>query len=87
MYVNESLTQPRQNVFHTLRKIRKSIPNLLAGVSTYDGRVYAYTKNDNAATTNAQRDRRHLVNNNSMLEKFCEEFLKKPLSNFLDSFN
>ena len=89
VYVNESLTQPRQNVFHTLRKIRKACPTLLAGISTYDGRVYAYTKNDNAAasTGELQRDRRHLINNTNMLEKFCEEFLKKPLSNFLESFN
>ena len=88
VYVNESITQPRQNVYHTLRKIKKSCPNLLAGVSTHDGRVYAYTKVENASSAaSSQRDRRHLVNNQEMLQKFCEEFLKRPLSNFLDSFN
>ena len=90
IYVNESLTPSRQDIFHTLRKIRKTSPNLIAGISTYDGKVFAYTKPEAASSssaTNTQRDRRHLVNNKFMLEEFCENFLKRPLSNFLDSFN
>ena len=90
VYVNESLTPTRQDIFHTLRKIRKSSPNLIAGVSTYDGKVFAYTKTENASSSgpaSAQRDRRHLVNNKFMLEEFCEKFLKRPLGEFLNSFN
>ena len=87
LYVSESLTPGRQNIFHTLRKIRRSNPDLIAGVSTYDGRVYAYTKNDpGARASSATRDRRHLINNSDMLKKFCEEFLKTPLQTFLNSF-
>ena len=84
VYVNESLTPARQEIFHTLRKIRKSNPGLLNGVSTFDGNVYAYTKNE---TTNpGQRDRRHRINSSNMLKMFCDEFLKRPLRTFLDSF-
>ena len=87
LYVNESLTPGRQNVYHTLRKIRRSNPDLIAGVSTYDGRVYAYTKNESGArASSTNRDQRHLINNVEMLNKFCDEFLKRPLQAFLNSF-
>ena len=84
VFINESLTPSRQDIFHTLRKIRKSNPGLLNGLSTFDGNVYAYTKNETANSN--QRDRRHQINSKNVLKKFCDEFLKQPLRTFLDSF-
>ena len=86
LYANESLTSSRRKVFNTLKSIKRQHPELVRGVSSYEGRVYAYTKNP-ATVDGPARDRRHLVNDQDMLVKFCRDFIKKPVENFLDSFH
>ena len=85
IYINESLTPTRQTIYHTLRRIKRLNPELVNGFSTYDGRVYAYTKNTSPSASST-RDMRHLINNMEMLKKFCHDYLKKPLTTFLESF-
>ena len=81
-FVNESLTPIRSTIYRTLRNIRKSHPQLVKGCSTFDGNVWAYTKNPNS-----ERDLRHNVNTHERLVRFCADFVKQPLNTFLDSWS
>ena len=83
LYVNENLTPKRRNIFNVLRRMRKSHPGIVKGVTTYDGRVYAFTKPINPAATNP-RDQRHLISDQVMLTNFCREFIKSSLDEFLE---
>ena len=86
LYASESLTPPRRKIFNTLRFMKRQHPELVKGVSSYEGRVYAYTPNDRAVAAGPSRDRRHLVNDHDALVKFCGDFVKKPIETFLDSW-
>ena len=87
LYVNESLTPPRRTIFNTLRQIKRLHPELVCGVSSFEGRVFAYTKSPNSsASATPTRDRRHLVNNYDMLVDFCREFVHQPISTFLNTW-
>ena len=83
VYVNDSLTPIRNTIMYSLRQIRRAHPRLVTGCSSYDGKVYAYTKDPIAG----RRDRRHLVNSHSDLIKFCSEHVKQPLEAFLESWS
>ena len=85
LYVNESLSPTRKTIYYTLRQIRRAHPELLAGCSTFDGKIYAYTK---ASTSDGQqqRDRRHLIITLETLKKFCAEHIKKPIETFLNNY-
>ena len=83
-YVSESLTPARKNIFYTLRQIRKAHPSIVKGLTTRDGRIYAYTEPVNPTATNA-RDQQHYIGNQATLAEFCEKFVKLPLENFLSS--
>ena len=41
-FVNENLTAKRRTIMYVLRKIKKDHPDRVKGLSTYDGRVFAY---------------------------------------------
>ena len=64
--------------------MKRQHPELVKGVSTFEGRVFAYTKNE-SPTANS-RDRRHLVNDYEMLVKFCEDYVRKPIETFLENW-
>ena len=87
LYVSESLTAPRRKVFNFLRFLRRQHPELIDGVSTFEGRVFAYTKNPAPGGAQPTRNRRHLVNDHDMLVEFCREFVKKPIESFLGTWN
>lgn len=82
LYVNESLTPQRAKIYKVLRMMRRSHPELIAGCSTFDGRVYAYTPTP-SSSGEAQRDHRHLILTQDALEKFCDFYIKRPLTTFL----
>ena len=85
IFANESITPLRRTIFNTLRQIKRSHPDLVQGVSTYDGRVFAYTPPDSTSSGTA-RSKRHLVNTHSGLVEFCQNYVKKPLELFLNSW-
>ena len=85
VFVNESLTPPRRKIFNVLRQVKREHPELVRGVSTYEGRVFAYTKNDQPGSE-PTRDRRHLVNSYDMLSEFFRDYVRKPIGSFLDSW-
>ena len=85
IFANESLPPPRRKIFNTLRFMKREHPELVKGVSSFEGRVYAYTPNQSSAASTS-RDRRHLVNDHDALVKFCGEFVNKPIETFLDSW-
>ena len=87
LFVSESLTAPRRKVFNFLRFLRRQHPELIDGVSTFEGRVYAYTKNPTPAGAPPTRNRRHLVNDHDALVEFCRDFVKKPIESFLGTWN
>ena len=73
--MNESLTPSRILIFNTLRSMKRAHPSLVKGCSTYDGRVYAYTKPVSSSPTNG-RDQRHLMSTMDGLDEFCPEYVK-----------
>ena len=85
LYVNESLTPQRAKIYKVLRMMRRSHPELIAGCSTYDGRVYAYTPTPPNPSGEAQRNHRHLIVTQDALQKFCDFYIKRPLTTFLSN--
>lgn len=85
LFANESITPLRRTIFNTLRQIKRQHPDLVQGVSTYDGRVFAYTPPD-STTSGTVRNKRHLVNTHSALVDFCQTYVKKPLQLFLNTW-
>ena len=78
LFVNESLSPLRRNIFFTLRKMKKDVPNLVKGCSTMDGKIFAFTP----PVANGSRDQKHHIGNMTDLHNFCRSFVKKPLENF-----
>ena len=64
--------------------MKRQHPDLVKGVSTQDGKVFAFTRSPTAAESS--RDRRHLVNTYEALVEFCREFVKKPIEDFLEAW-
>lgn len=81
LYCNESLTPGRKQIFATLRRIKKK-HSVVKGVTTQDGRVYAFTKPVNPTSPDA-RDQRHLINSHEALVSFCRDSVKIQLESFL----
>ena len=80
LFINESLTQQRQEIATALRKAKRELPSIITGTTSIDGAVYVWTK---SADRNATRDVRHRVNNFHRFEDFCKSHLGKPMSHFL----
>ena len=101
LYINESLTPRRSTILYTLRRIKRTHPSVVVGCSSFDGRVYAYTKpaptrssaqtqdGESATADSNQRPRnvRHLINTHDSLVNFCRKYVKQPLDNFLESWS
>ena len=85
IYINESLTPIRKTILYALRQMRRNHPNIVTGCTSIEGRIYAYTKNEN--TSQFTRDQRHLINNKEALIEFCTRYVKSPLENFLQNWN
>ena len=81
LFVNESLTPARNSIYRTLRTIKRSAPQLVKGCSTFDGNLFVYTA---PANPNSARDMKHKINTHARLVQFCEDYIKKPLTTFLD---
>ena len=85
LYVNESLTPTRSTILYALRQIKRAHPQLVTGCSTYDGKVFAYTKPSPNAPPEA-RNIRIEINTNERLAAFCTDFIRQPLETFLNAF-
>ena len=91
LFVNESLTPKRTRIRQTLLNMKKKHGDVIRGVSSFEGSVFAYTPQPagSDASTNdgsrRRRDLRHRVNTDEELRKFCREFLKKPLDEFISA--
>ena len=89
IFINESLTQSRKIILQTLLKIRRSTTGIIKGVTTQEGQVVAFTSRPPqaaSATITTQRDLRHVINTKEALQKFCDQYVKKPLEDFVDSW-
>ena len=84
-FVNESLTPTRRTLLFTLRKMKREHPEIVVGCSSFDGKVFAYTKPPSAAPPNT-RNHRHLITTHEKLAQFCREHIKRPLEAFLESW-
>ena len=83
--INESLSPLRQNILYSLRRIRSSHPNILSGCTSIDGRIFAYTKPPD--TSRSSRDIRHLINTKESLQTFCNDYIKRPLEEFVQNWS
>ena len=84
IFINSSLTKQRSAVLQTLLKIKKDHA-VIRGVTSMEGSVYVYTPSPPSASRDARRpkDIRHLVNTRRALQKFCTDFIRKPLEDFV----
>ena len=86
VFVNESLTRQRSAILQTLLRIKKD-HDVIKGVTSMDGDVYAYTAAEDHAVRNRdgqrRRDVRHRLNTRAQLQKFCNDVVKKPLEQFI----
>ena len=85
LYVNESLTPTRRSILYALRQIKRAHPQLVNGCSSFDGKVFAYTKPSPTAPPTA-RSIRVEINTKERLNAFCTDFIKSPLESFLNSW-
>ena len=77
LFINESLTPRRQTILYALRQMKRAHPSIITGCSTFDGRVYAYTKPTSAGPSSApHRNVRHLINSHESLVAFCVQHVK-----------
>ena len=68
--------------------MKRAHPSFITGCSTFDGRVYVYTKPTSPGPSTAlHRNVRHLINSHESLTAFCVQHVKQPLEAFLDSWN
>ena len=85
LFVSESLTPARSTLFFALRKMRSAHPEIVKGCTTFEGKVFAFTKPSNPSVY--ARDQRHFINSYDKLVSFCRDFIKVPMENFLASWN
>ena len=88
IFINESLTKQRSAILQSLVKMKKH-SNIVKGVTSMDGNVYVYTSADPPQTPidgSRPKDRRHMVNTRGELQKFCSEYIRKPLDEFIASW-
>ena len=88
IFINESLTKQRSAVLQTLVKMKKN-NDKVKGVTSMDGNVYVYTASDQPqASIDGQRpkDKRHMVNTRQELQKFCSQYVRKPLEDFIEAW-
>ena len=78
-YLSESLTPLRQKLAATLRRIKKLPNSPLSGMTTLEGRIFAWVKKAEGET----RDKRLCINTLPALEDFCQGYLKRPATEFL----
>ena len=90
IFINDSLTPLRTAVFRTLQRIKRD-NDVIKGVSSVEGEVYAYTAapaehGARDRRTGPRKDQRHRINSQDQLRHFCDEFVKKPLEQFITSW-
>ena len=93
IFINEGLTAQRSAVFRTLIKIKKSYVNnpIVKGVTSIEGDFFAFTspqaeaaqRSDETGSGRRPRDIRHKINTREQLQKFCSEYVAKPLEEFI----
>ena len=81
-YVNDSLTPLRNSVLYALRSVRRAHPELITGTSSSEGKVSAWIKVVGDDAENPVR-RRVFVNTHQQLINFCQDVVKRPLSDFI----
>ena len=76
IFINESLTPQRHEIYQGLRRAKREFPDKINGCSTIDGSIYVWVKSPGA------RDLRLSMNNFERFKNFCEEKFQKPASYF-----
>ena len=79
LFANESLTPNRTSILQTIK-----------GVTTEDGKVFAFTAHPDGTSRSSdengrRKDRRHAINTKEELQTFCDSFLRKTLEDLLES--
>ena len=85
IFINESLTPQRTAVFRTLLRIKRE-NDVIKGVSSVEGDVFVYTAAPPEAGARPPKDLRHRINTRDQLRCFCDEYVKKPLEDFVVSW-
>ena len=79
LYVNESLTPLRQKIVGALSRARKRPGSKVTGLTTIDGRIFAWAKNN----TPGERALRFCINTLPALEDFCQNHVGCPAAELL----
>ena len=79
LYIKESLTKLRQKIALALRKARRRPASPITAITTFDGRIFTWVKNN----TEGERDLRCCINTLPALEDFCQRHLGYPAADLL----
>ena len=86
LFINESLTPTRRKIMYALRQMKRAHPNIVKGSSSFEGKVFVHTLHSRTAP-NGSTTTKHPINTRNELLLFCQNFLKKPLEDFLAEWN
>ena len=81
-FVNENLTPTRKTILWALRQMKRKRPDIVSGCNSENGKIFVWVK----AGSVGNRDAKKQVNNRLQLINFCENFLKEPLSGFINEW-
>ena len=70
LYINENLIPGRARILTVLRRMRRERPSRLSAVGSRDGRVFAWVKPPNPASSAFRR----IVSTMNEVEQLCGEF-------------
>ena len=82
LFVNESLTKPRQTITSALRNAKRQFPDKISGYSTTDGSIFVWVKPPLPSAPGA-KNFRVSVNTMEKLEQFCQKKFNLPAANFI----
>ena len=82
IYLHENLTHTRNHLLFVLRRAKRKFPNVIAGCSSMDGKVYTWVKAPNPDSPSA-RNTKLFINLQGKLDDFCQKTLNTTVDDIL----
>ena len=82
IYLNENLTPTRNHLLFVLRRAKGKFPNVIAGCSSMDGKVYTWVKPPNPDSPSA-RNTKLFINSQGKLDEICQKTLNTTVEDIL----
>ena len=83
LYIHESLTPLRSKIVFALRGMKREPNSRVKGVSTSDGRVFAWVSPTNGSSSDG-RNLKIAINTAAAIQNFSLQYMQKPVSEYVD---